>query len=430
MKRRQFLHMLSAAGILSLAGCALPKKRGTQAHVVVIGAGFGGATAARYLRLLAPEIRVTVIERERKIVTGPFCNAVIGGLQGIDSITHDPRRLSGTAGIDLIQTEVTQIDPVKKTVTISGGRRIGYDRLIVSPGIDMIWNAIPGYDEAASLRMPHAKSGGSQIELLRRQLSAMDDGGVVVIAAPPEPYRCPPGPYERASLVANYLKRHKPRSKILLLDAKDRFPKQPLFQEGWQTLYPGMIEWISLSEGGRVIEVDAGRMQVITEAHAFRADVANIIPPQQAGRIARISGLADGSGWCPVDQRSFESTLVEGIHVLGDSAIAGHMPKSGSAANAQAKVCAQAVVNLLRGNPADDPSLINTCYSLLDADYGISVTQVFHEEQGMLVAVSAGSNISPLEAPLSFRNAEANHARSWYRNILQDTYGTASKLLP
>lgn len=422
MNRRQFVRLLAAFGSIPLAGCSLAAKRRRGARVVVIGAGFGGATAARYLRLLAPEIEVIVIEREKELVTGPFSNAVIAGLQHIDSIRHDPKRLTGL-GIEVVYSEVVQIRPDYKTVELRDGTHIAFDRLILSPGIDFSWNAIPGYDEAASKRMPHAWRGRQQFERLQQQLHAMDNGGVVLIAVPAEPYRCPPGPYERASLIAAYLKRYKPRSKILVLDAKERFTKQELFQEGWNTLYPGMIEWIPVGDGGRVIAVNSQTDTVITENREFKADVTNIIPPQRSGQIARDAGLADSSGWCPVNPYTFESTLAAGIHILGDSAIAGSMPKSGHAANAQGKVCAEAVIAALREELIGSPSLINTCYSLLDRNYAISVTQVYHVERNELVPSSTGGGVSPLNMPADYRRREADHARSWYKSIMRDSLG-------
>ena len=221
------------------------------------------------------------------------------------------------------------VDPEGGTVRLAGGGSLSYDRLVLSPGIDLEWNSIDGYDEAAAARMPHAWKAGAQTALLRRQLKAMKDGGLVVIAVPASPYRCPPGPYERASLIADYLHREKPRSKVLVLDAKDGFSKQGLFREGWEQLYPGMIEWVGFSGGGNVIAVDPGAMEVRSDFETFRADVANIIPPQRASRLVDTAGLAAGGAWCPVDQRTFESAVIPNIHLLGDAILAGAMPKSG-----------------------------------------------------------------------------------------------------
>ena len=243
--------------------------------------------------------------------------------------------------------------------------------------------------------MPHAWKAGEQTVLLRRQLEAMADGGTVVISAPANPFRCPPGPYERASLIAYYLKTAKPRSKLIVLDAKDSFSKQRLFQAAWQQLYPGLIEWVSLSNGGKVTSVDPASRTLVTDFASYKADVANVIPPQRAGHIAEVAGVSDATGWCPIDPITFESRLQPGIHVIGDAAIAGAMPKSAFAANAQAKVCAAAVAALLNDEPPSPPKLINTCYSLVAPDYGISIAGVYHPVDGQLVDVQGAGGVSP-----------------------------------
>src|SRR5205085_3584691 len=242
----------------------------------------------------------------------------------------------------------TAIDQQARMVTLMNGARLPYDRLVLAPGIDIRWDGLPGYNEAAAEQMPHAWKAGDQTLLLRRQLEAMADGGTVVISAPANPFRCPPGPYERASLIAYYLKTNKPRSKLIILDAKDAFSKQRLFQNAWKELYPN-LEWVSLSHGGNVNAVDAATKTLKTDFADHKADVANVIPPQKAAAIAQTAGVADRSGWCPVDPVTFESKLVPNIHVIGDAAIMGGMPKSAFSANAQAKVCAAAVVTLLAG---------------------------------------------------------------------------------
>src|SRR5258706_8646589 len=254
----------------------------------------------------------------------------------------------------------TAVDAAGKSVTLADGTRLPYDRLVLAPGIDIRWGALPGYDEAAAAVMPHAWRAGEQTLLLRRQLEAMDDGGLVIISAPANPFRCPPGPYERASLIANYLKAKKPRAKLLVLDAKDTFSKQRLFQQAWTELYPGLLEWVPLSKGGNVTSVDPATRTLVTDFGRHQAAVANVIPPQQAGRIAEVAGVTDRSGWCPIDPATFESKLQAGIHVIGDAAIAGAMPKSAFAANSQAKVCAAAVATPVAGGTPSVPQLINT----------------------------------------------------------------------
>jgi sulfide dehydrogenase [flavocytochrome c] flavoprotein subunit len=251
----------------------------------------------------------------------------------------------------------------------------------------------------------------------------MEDGGVVVISAPANPYRCPPGPYERASLIAAWLKVNRPRSKLLLLDAKDAFSKQKLFQAGWAQLYPGLLEWVSLSDGGKVTRVDPATNTFETDFGSHTANVGNVIPPQRAGRIAALAGVADRTGWCPIDPVTFESKLQPGIHVVGDAAIAGAMPKSAFAANAQAKVCAEAVVELLAGGTPGEPRLINTCYSVVAPGYGISVAGVYRPVNGQLTDIAGAGGTSPLDAPAAQRAQEAEYADAWFKTITGETFG-------
>jgi len=294
----------------------------------------------------------------------------------------------------------------------------------VSPWIDFKWNAIEGYDEAASQLMPHAWKAGAQTELLNKQLQAMPNGGTVIMCPPGNPFRCPPGPYERASMIAHYLKTNKPRSKILILDAKDEFAKQGLFMNAWKELYPGMIEFVAGSKGGKVNRVDAKTNTVYTDEGltSHKGNVVNVIPPQQAGLIALSSGLAD-KGWCPVNQHTFESKLVPGVHVIGDSAVAGAMPKSGHSANNIAKMTAAAIISQFRGVKAPVPSHVNTCYSLVGPDYGISVAAVYRlGEDGVLAGVKGAGGVSPADASEDFRAQEAGYAEGWYDNITADTF--------
>ena len=417
--------LLKLAGGTAVAGLLASRThaRARGGRVVVVGAGFGGATCARYLRRLAPELDVTLVERGKRFVTCPFSNPVVAGLQGPGTITHGFDGLR-RAGITVVEAEAVAIEPDGATLRLAGGGALPFDRLVLSPGIDLKWNAIEGYDEAAAAHMPHAWRAGAQTALLRRQLEAMEDGGLVVIAVPESPYRCPPGPYERASLIADYLHREKPRSKVLVLDAKDGFSKQGLFREGWDRLYPGLVEWVGFSGGGNVVAVSPGAMEVRTDFETFRADVANIIPPQRASSLVDTAGLAAGGDWCEVDQRTFESAVVPNIHVLGDAILAGAMPKSGFSANSQAKVCARAIVALLREEEPPEPVYLNTCYSLLAADYGISVAAVYRlDDEGEIAPVPGSGGVSPADAPIEFRRAEAEYARGWYASITADMYG-------
>ena len=396
--------------------------QGAAGSVVVIGGGFGGATCARFLKALDPRIDVTLVEANATFIACPFSNEVIVGLRELQEqeFGYDGLR---KAGVTVAIQSATGVDAAARSVTLGDGTKLSYDRLVLSPGIDINWTGLPGYTQAAAERMPHAWKAGAQTLLLRRQLEAMPDGGTVVISAPGNPFRCPPGPYERASLVAWYLKTKKPKSKLIVLDAKDVFSKQRLFQNAWKALYPDTLEWVSLSSGGKVNAVEADSMTLVTDFNRFKADVANVIPPQKAGEIAAIAGVADRSGWCPIDPVSFESKLQPGMHVIGDAAIMGAMPKSAFAANAQAKACAAAVVRLLAGEKPVEPRLINTCYSIVQPDYGISVAGVYRPEKDLFVDIEGAGGVSPLEAPAATRAMEAQLAHGWYRTITRETFG-------
>lgn len=418
--RRDVLKLAGAVAVVGIIPRARAQARG---RIVVVGGGFGGATCARYLLRAGPGLDVTLVEKNARFATCPFSNTVLGGINGIDFITHGFDGLR-RHGVNVVRDRVAGIDPDARTVRLAGGSTLQYDRLVLSPGIDFKWGAIEGYDEAAAQTMPHAWKAGPQTALLRRQLEAMEDGGVVVIAPPANPFRCPPGPYERASLIAHYLKNERPRSKILILDAKDGFSKRGLFTEGWEQLYPGMIEWVGVSDGGNVARVDPSAMTVHTDFDEHKAAVANIIPPQRANRVVDSAGLTGGGDWCPVQQATFESTVVPGIHVLGDASIAGAMPKSGFSANSQAKVCAYAIAALQSGDAPPSPSYINTCYSLLSADYGISVAAVYRlSDEGTIVKVEGSGGVSPTGASAEFRRQEAEFANGWYASITSEMYG-------
>ncbi|MFO1147367.1 MAG: FCSD flavin-binding domain-containing protein [Alsobacter sp.] len=409
---------LGATGLAALAAPAVLAQAGPP--VVVIGGGFGGATAARELR--RGGLSVTLVEPEPAYVACPGSNEVLAGMRpleaqrfGLDALARE--------GVRVVAQRATALDATARRVTLGDGSVLSYDRLVLSPGIDLRFGALPGYDEAAVELMPHAWKAGSQTTLLRDRLRALDDGGVVAIVAPANPYRCPPGPYERASLIAWWLKANKPRAKLLILDAKDTFSKQKLFQQAWAALYPGLVEWVGLSGGGKVTEVRPGEGTLVTEFDTHRVALANVIPPQQAARIARDGGAADRTGWCPVDPVTFESKLLPGVHVIGDAAIMGGMPKSAFSANAQAKVCAAAVAALLRGGAPASPRLINTCYSLVAPDYGISVAGVYRPANGVLADVEGAGGTSPLDAPRSQREQEARYAEAWFRTITAEVYG-------
>ncbi|MGD9614519.1 MAG: FCSD flavin-binding domain-containing protein [Alphaproteobacteria bacterium] len=420
--RRRFLQHAA----LALAGAtAFPLRpalaQGAAGRVVVIGGGFGGASCARALKALAPDLTVTLVEPNTTFTACPFSNLVIAGLRELSQQQFAYDKLGDD--IAVVKQTASGVDPQTRAVTLADGARLPYDRLVMAPGIDLRWDALPGYSEAASERMPHAWKAGEQTMLLRRQLDAMEDGGLVVMSAPANPFRCPPGPYERASLTAFYLKTRKPRSKLILLDAKDAFSKQRLFQNAWKKLYPDIIEWVPLSSGGKVTWVDPAALTLATDFQTYKAAVANVIPPQKAGHIAALAGVADRTGWCPIDPATFESRLQPHIHVVGDAAIAGAMPKSAFAANAQAKVCAAAIAALLAGRDPASPKLINTCYSLVAPEYGISVAGVYRPVNGQLADVEGAGGVSPLDAPASVRAEEALYADGWFRTITAEVFG-------
>jgi sulfide dehydrogenase [flavocytochrome c] flavoprotein subunit len=417
LDRRTLLKSVAATSAATLL--AAPVIAQSQARVVVVGGGFAGATCARELK--RGGVAVTLVEPNATYTACPFSNSVLAGMRplsaqqfGYDAIKKD--------GIALATQNATRVDVQTKQVTLANGTNLSYDRLVLAPGIDLRFDALPGYNEEAARSLPHAWKAGEQTTLLRNQLEAMTDGGTVVIAAPANPFRCPPGPYERASLIAHYLKTQKPRSKLIILDAKDNFSKQRLFQDAWKAFYPN-LEWVSLSSGGKVTEVDVKEKTLVTEFGRHKADVANVIPPQRAGLIAPLAGVADRSGWCPIDPVTFESKQQPGVHVIGDACIAGGMPKSAFSANAQAKVCAAAVATLLRNETPQQPKLINTCYSLVAPDYGISVAGVYRPNNGLLADVEGAGGVSPADAPASFRSLEATYADNWFQTITTEVFG-------
>ena len=378
-----------AASAASLA-LSSPSFAQAAARVVVIGGGFGGASCARALRRIDARLQVTLIEPNRTFVACPFSNEVIAGLREIEAQQFRYDRIAAE-GVTVVAQTAVKVDAQARTVGLADGASLGYDRLVLSPGIDLRFDALPGYDEAASAKMPHAWIAGEQTLLLRRQLEAMDDGGVVVLAVPAAPLRCPPAPYERASLIAHYLKTRKPRSKILILDAKDGFSQQRLFEQAWKELYPDMIERIALSQGGRVTSVDPATNTIVTDFGNYTAEVANVIPPQKAGRIAEIAGAADHTGWCPIDPVTFASKLVPNIHVIGDACIAGAIPKSASAANAQGKACAAAVSALLAGKSAETPRLTGACFNTVAPGYAFSLSGVYAPKDGLFNEVEGAA---------------------------------------
>jgi sulfide dehydrogenase [flavocytochrome c] flavoprotein chain len=427
INRRKFLQLAGLGGLAAGFPYAATWGSQTKARVVVVGGGTGGAIAARYVKALDPAIDVTIIEALPRHTTCYMSNWVLAEMRDLESLTHSFDKVQAR-GINVITDTATRIDTEGQKVLTAGGQSVPYDRLIVAPGIDFRWGAIEGYDADAAEILPHAWKAGPQTTLLQEQIRAMDDGGVVAIVAPPNPFRCPPGPYERAALIAHYLQRHKPKSKIVIYDAKDAFSKQGLFQAGWERHYPGMIEWVGGFQGGKIQRIDAAAKTLHAEFDDYEADVINVIPPQMAGRIAVDSGLADDSGWCPVDFRDLQSTLAKNVHLIGDAIVSSALPKSGYIAASTAKVAAVAVVDHINGREPGTPAFFNTCYSLLTPEHSISVSGVYKvakNDDGQQVVVGVGNSVavSPAGADDTFQNREARYAASWYDNLTNQGFG-------
>lgn len=413
--------LLAGAG----AGLLLRTSRSTAsgaARVVVIGGGFAGAAFARRLHQLEPQAQITLIERRRSFYTGPLCNTVVAGLEAAHYVERSSRSL-GKQGIRYLEAEVIEIDPVAKRVRTAQGHKLQADFIVVAPGVAMRWDAIEGLDQRSQQAQPHAWLGDAQLTQLAKRVAALEDGAVVAIASPPNPYRCPPGPYERASLIAWALQQrgHK-RSKILILDAKDDFTKKPLFEYGWDLLYPGMVQWHSRSSGGTVVATDPqGHWLRTGNGERVNADLSCVIPPQRAGDIAAKADLADETLWCPVHAQGLESKRHAGVYVIGDAAAIAPVPKSAFAAHSQAQLCALTIAARLRGDALPEPRLINTCYSVLAPNYAISVSAVYAPADAGFGAQHSG--MSPLQGDAALRESEYHQAREWYAHITQACFG-------
>jgi len=422
MNRRTFNKILIGSTALSFAACnsiaslSTPNKQ----RVVVVGGGFGGATAAKYIKKFDSSIEVVLIEQNKEYYTCPFGNTVIAGMNELDYIKHDYKTLASKHGIIVIHEKVAKVDGVNHKVILENGDEIAFAKAVVSPGIDFKYEK--GYVEGSEMFSPHAYKAGDQTTLLRAQLEDMKDGGTFVMVSPPNPFRCPPGPYERVSLIAHYFKENKPNSKIIILDQKAKFSKQPLFTEGWDKLYGEMIEWRSVEFGGKVISVDPKAKTLKTEDEVVKADVLNYIPSQKAGKLAFDSGLTKGD-WCPINPMTFESKIVKDVYVIGDASIATKMPKSGFSANSQAKIAALQIAHSLQGlAEVKPPKFANTCYSLVSPTYGISVAAVYQASNERIEKVKGAGGVSPMGADDSYRMLEAEYAVGWYKNQTADVF--------
>jgi len=441
--RRTFLKALAAAPVASVLAIPRVHANTPKARVLVVGGGYGGATAAKYLRVLDPAIAVTLVERETLYTSCPLSNEVISGERDIKTLEvgYDGLRRHG---VEILHDEAGQIDPVKKTVATAGGKTLEYDALVLSPGVDFDFGAIEGLTrELAETRLPHAWKAGPQTLLLKRQLEGMPDGGTFIIVVPPGPFRCPPGPYERAAQVALHCKTHgKAKSKVLILDANDSFSKKALFEQAWKELYGygegGMIEWVPASKDGKVERVDPETLTCYAGFGEYKGDVVNVIPPHHAGKIAKDLGLATFKDkWCEVRPENMESTKQKDIYVVGDACVGGELasnnpfPKSAHMAISQAKVVAASLVAKFNGLPPPEPIYTNTCYSVVGHDWGFSVVHLFRVDGGQWVYVKSGSGISPVtmgtkEAPKPvpriYRKLEVEYADGWLRNVLADAF--------
>ena len=417
MQRRQFLKAGGATLAASLAGCASMTPAPLKARVAVVGGGYGGATAARYVRMLDPAIEVVLVEPNEAFVSCPISNMVLGGFKTLADITVSYQGLE-KHGVRVVHDSATAIDIERRQVRLSRGDAVAFDRVIVSPGVDFMWEALPAMATAeGQASVLHAWKAGPQTAALRRRLEAMPDGGVFVLAVPEAPYRCPPGPYERACQVAAYFRAAKPKSKVLLVDANaDVISKGALFKKAWAELYKDIIEY---RPNSKAVDVDARASVVKLEFADVRGDVLNVLPPMKAGNIAA-PFITVNQRWCEVDWLTYESKAVAGVHVLGDSLqIAPLMPKSATMANGQAKVCAQAVVALLNGKePNPSPTLLNTCYSMVSDKMAIHVASVhkYDEKDRTMKAVPGAGGLSA-----AMNEREGVYAMSWAKNIWADT---------
>lgn len=420
LNRRAFIGTGAAAAVALSAPMLRAASHG-KPRVVVIGGGAGGATAARYLaKDSAGEIDVTLVEPTRQYYTCFFSNLYIGGFRDISSIGHSYGTLATQYGVNVVHDWAVGVDNDAKTVTLAGGAVLPYDRLILSPGIDFVEDAVPGWSVTAQNKMPHAYKAGSQTELLKAQIEAMPEGGLFAMVAPPNPFRCPPGPYERVSMVAHLLKDINPTAKILVADPKPKFSKMALFQEGWQTHYSGMIDWLGPDFGGGNVTVNPDEMTVSIDGVVEKVDACNVIPAQKAGRICEMANVMEGN-WAPVVPHTMQSRMDENIHVLGDATNQGDMPKSGYSANSQAKVAAMAVRGALLGSRVFPAKFSNTCWSLIETDDGVKVGASYQVTDEKIAKVDGF--ISQTGEDSALRKATYDESLGWYAGITEDMFG-------
>jgi sulfide dehydrogenase [flavocytochrome c] flavoprotein subunit len=419
--RRHFTLLMGAS--LATGSLFAPRAFGqAKPRLVVIGGGPGGSTIARYVATeSAGAVDVTLIEPQKTFTTCFFSNLYVGGFRSFESITHTYDKVRAT-GVKVVEDTAASVDRDKKEVVLAGGARVPYDRVAIAPGIDLKWDSVPGYSEAASEALPHAWKAGAQTKLLVARLNSLKDGDVVVMVAPPNPYRCPPGPYERASMFAHVLKAKGYNAcKIVILDPKPTFSKQPLFMDGWEKHYPGMIEWQDPKMHGGIKHVDAKTNEVVTDLASYKAALINVIPAQMAGKIARDSGLADQTGFCPIDPASMKSTMDANVYVVGDACIPGDMPKSAFSANSQAKVAAMMIRGELTGSRTFPARYSNTCWSLIAPGDDVKIGGHYEPGDGKIKQLD--TFISQKGEPADTRQQNYKESQDWYAGIVGDVFG-------
>ncbi|WP_300515010.1 NAD(P)/FAD-dependent oxidoreductase [Aliiroseovarius sp.] len=422
LNRRGFLGATAGAAAAASLSAPMAQASGSgKPKVVVIGGGAGGATCARYIAKDSNgEIDVTLIEPTRTYYTCFFSNLYMAGIRDLRSISHSYGKLASDYGINVVHDWAVNIDREARTVSLAGGATLTYDRLVLSPGIDFVDGAVPGWDLTRQNKMPHAYKAGSQSELLKAQIEAMPEGGTFAMVAPPNPFRCPPGPYERISMIAHILKNRNPTAKILIADPKPKFSKQALFQDGWSRHYDGMIEWVGPDFGGGAVEVNADEMTVSIDGEVTKVDACNVIPAMKAGRICDMAGITEGN-WAPVIPHTMQSRVDGSIHVLGDASNQGDMPKSGFAANSQAKVAAMAVRSALTGSKLFPAKFTNTCWSLIDEGDGVKVGASYEATDEKIAKVDGF--ISQVGEDAELRQATYEESVGWYRGMTSDMFG-------
>ncbi len=419
LNRRRFLASTAAASAALSAPMVMAQAR---PRVVVIGGGAGGATAARYIaKDSGGAIDVTLIEPTRQYYTCFFSNLYLGGFWDYDALGHGYGNLAINHGVNVLHDWAVGVDRDAKTVSTAGGHTLAYDRLVIAPGIDFKDGAVPGWDVTHQDVMPHAYKAGSQTQLLKHQVENMREGGLFAMVAPPNPYRCPPGPYERISMVAHVLKERTPTAKILILDPKENFSKQGLFEDGWNRHYPGMVEWVGPAMGGGQVEVRPDSMEIVVDGDVQAVDVCNVIPAQKAGRIAQLAGITNEAGWAPVTPGDMRSRVDEAIFVLGDASAQGAMPKSGFSANSQAKVAANVIRADLTGSRVFPARYSNTCWSLIAPEDGVKVGASY--EPGPEQIDSVSSFISQVGEDAALRRQTYEESIGWYNGIVADIFG-------